>query len=268
MSYTSEALRRQGKVIVQDDDYEKFTRLGPHEAHYQDRLIGVAKLAPENLYHPVHDFMDTLSREQEVLVKYWSPCLESDSEAKVQFAKVTHAAMCNPDNLTYIHLKGQDNNSEHTTTCFAEVSAPSLARGRLAEVISDRLAFVGHVQDLSWFPENPPSLAFVMFPVHGVLVAARHWRHVAWPVVPVTRGWRKRELWLAKKAGLMPDVNVRAMRGTIDPRRREQAQADAAADIGVRIDAPMLKKIADVVREMAERIGDANLDDWQAPWKE
>ena len=83
MSYTSEALRREGKVIVQDDDYEKFTRLGPHEAHYQDRLIGVAKLAPEKLYHPVHDFMDTLSREQEVLVKYWSPCLESDSEAKV-----------------------------------------------------------------------------------------------------------------------------------------------------------------------------------------
>ena len=66
----------------------------------------------------------------------------------------------------------------------------------------------------------------------------------------------------------MPDVNMRAMRGTIDPRRREQAQADAAADTGVRIDAPMLKKTADVVREMAERIGDANLDDWQAPWKE
>ena len=263
-----EALRRERKVIVQDDDYEKFTRLGPHEAHYQDRLIGVAKLAPEKLYHPVHDFMDTLSREQEVLVKYWSPCWESDSEAKVQFAKVTHAALCNPDNLTYIHLKGQDNNSEHTTTCFAEVSAPSLARGRLAEVISDRLAFVGHVQDLSWFPENPPSLALVMFPVHGVLVAARHWRHVAWPVVLVTRGWRKRELWLAKNAGLMPDVNVRAMRGAIDPRRREQAQADAAADTGVRIVAPMLKKTADVVREMAERIGDANLDDWQAPWKE
>ena len=91
-----------------------------------------------------------------------------------------------------------------------------------------------------------------------MLVAAGHWKHVAWPVAGTRRGGshQGRGLALAKKAGLMPDVDLRALR------HQEQRRAHADGDEpGSALDPCMLLKTADVVRDMAARI-DAPLEDW------